>query len=85
MDYRKADRYSNILIIAALPAALLGYLTLWISGIALLLLAAGIYIKAKYWRCPHCGASLPWRTFTVPVHCMMCGEKLSDPPKDKPI
>jgi DNA-directed RNA polymerase subunit RPC12/RpoP len=86
MGYKKANMWSNVLIFAGLFCAFLAYVFTsagqYIAGIlALILMAAAFIIKYKYWRCPHCGCMLPWRTIATPTYCMQCGNKLDDPPE----
>lgn len=81
MNYKKAIMWSNILIVLAVAIAFLTYgfsgLAQWIiSGAAVLMLAAALVVKTRYWRCPYCKSMLPWMSFSTPEHCMHCGKRL---------
>ena len=81
MNYIKGNWYHTAILALALVLALLTYffsgiLQFVVCATSILVLAISIFLKAKYWRCPHCGHMLPWRTITIPVYCMQCGEKL---------
>ena len=44
----------------------------WLFLLPVVMAGYGLYVSARYWRCPRCGESLPTQC-TVPTHCRHCG------------
>ena len=70
-----------VVLIAALspPTTPANQLITWKNGWLFLLPAAmvgyGLYVSARWWRCPGCGLSLPTK-YAVPERCRRCGQAL---------
>ncbi|NCA80163.1 MAG: zinc ribbon domain-containing protein [Sphingobacteriia bacterium] len=83
MNIRKITNISEaLLIIGALSIFLLyavpegGILYGIIFLFSATSISVGIYLKFKYYRCPHCHSLLPLRTFSFPTFCPGCGKKI---------
>ena len=83
MDYKSAGKWGDAALISAVALSLCLYLFektgigFWIvSGLVFVLIIAGLFMKLRYYRCPHCGALLPLRTFIAPKFCPACGDAL---------
>lgn len=83
MNIRKITNVSEALMIIGALLAFLLYALPEVNiyyGIIILFsaaaIAAGMYLKFKYYRCPHCHSLLPLRTFSFPVYCPECGKKI---------
>ena len=46
-------------------------------GLAAVSMAVAVVVAFRFWRCPHCKASLGWKR-DVPRRCPNCGEKLEE-------
>jgi hypothetical protein len=49
--------------------------TVWLFLPSALMMAAGIYISLRHWRCRHCGWRLTTR-FPIPRGCPRCGRDI---------
>jgi ribosomal protein S27AE len=83
MNYKSAGKWGDISLIAAVALSLSLYLfeetgvVFWMmAALVFVLIAAGIFIKLRYYRCPRCGALLPMRTLIEPKFCPACGDAL---------
>lgn len=83
MDYKRANKLSNILMLAGIIVALLLYCFNVVNALfiitavaALALVITGVMVKYMFYRCPHCHTGLPLRTFSLPEYCPYCGERL---------
>lgn len=47
----------------------------WLFLLPVAMAAYGLYVSARYWRCPGCGQSLPTDS-AVPARCPRCGAAL---------
>lgn len=83
MDYRKAEKLSEALIIASVVVAFvlscavetnLLFYAILVASIALGV--GGVAVKIVFYRCPHCHQLLPFRTLSPPDYCWRCGKKL---------
>ncbi len=69
-----------VMLIAAMsPTTPANQLVTWANGWLFLLpggmVAYGVYVSMRYWRCPGCKLSLPTK-FPVPPQCRRCGTPL---------
>jgi hypothetical protein len=62
---------------------LLGWANAWLFLIPAALAGYGVYVSARYWRCPQCGLSLPTK-FPVWANCRRCGATLRGPGSERP-
>ena len=46
--------------------------TVWLFFPSVLMVAAGVYLSLRYWRCPYCGCPLSTR-YPIPRECPRCG------------
>ncbi len=53
----------------------IGWGNAWLFLFPLAMVAYGVYVSARYWRCPDCGWALPTKD-TIPVCCRRCGSRL---------
>jgi hypothetical protein len=69
------------LLTALYPGTPANQLVSWKNGWIFLLPAAmagfGVYVNARWWRCPQCRRPLPTKA-PVPEHCPRCRLKLRD-------
>ena len=69
------------LLTALYPDTPANQLVSWENGWIFLLPAAmagfGVYISARWWRCPQCRRPLATKS-PVPEHCPQCGMRLRD-------
>jgi hypothetical protein len=54
---------------------LVGWHNGWLFLFPLAMIAYGVYVSARYWRCPGCGNALPTKS-AVPARCRRCGALL---------
>lgn len=54
---------------------LIGWHNGWLFLLPIVMIGYGVYVSARYWRCPECGESLPTKS-AVWAHCRRCGCKL---------
>ena len=54
---------------------LTGWDNAWLFLLPVAMAGYGLYVSARYWRCPQCGQSLPTNA-PVPAHCRRCGSTL---------
>ena len=82
ITYRNVEKIFVILMISALavlysiilfPENQVWYLLAVMISASLFVL--GFVVKLRYWVCPHCRSSLPWRSI-CPNYCPHCGEKI---------
>lgn len=81
MDLRKSRKVCMVLSITGTSVALIGQIfkqpvvsnSLLFVGLGLIV--AGLVIIFKFWKCPHCGRSLPTRESDI-VYCPYCSKKL---------
>ena len=45
--------------------------TVWVFIPSAVMVAAGVYVSVRYWRCPHCGCPLPTK-YPIPRTCPRC-------------
>ena len=69
-----------VLALAAInPATPANQLLAWENGWVFLppagMVAYGLYVSVRYWRCPQCRLSLPTK-YPVPPRCRRCGNPL---------
>jgi hypothetical protein len=50
----------------------------WLFLLPVVMAGYGLYVSARYWRCPQCGAPLPTER-PVPACCKGCGAMLRGP------
>lgn len=83
MDYKKAGKISEVLLISSVVVAfvlsgivetnLLFYLILIAS---VFMLVGGIAVKIAFYRCPHCHQLLPFKALSPPDYCWRCGKRI---------
>ncbi|MPN06794.1 hypothetical protein SDC9_154051 [bioreactor metagenome] len=83
MNYKTAKRLSDFLAIISVAVAVLIYLLneneaafIGLGLLALAIVIAALVIRIKFYKCPHCAAKLPVKTFDSPERCPACGGKL---------
>ena len=68
---------------ASPPGTPANELVTWANGWLFLLpagmIAYGVYVSARWWRCPGCGLALPTK-YPVPMRCLRCATALRLPP-----
>lgn len=81
MNYIKCKKMIAFLVVIGcvvlLFALLRGSMALLLIGFALILIS--LPIKMLYWRCPHCGAPLPWSRLgkgAYSYRCNVCGNEI---------
>lgn len=55
-----------------------GWRNAWLFLLPVVMAGYGLYVSARYWRCPKCGMALP-TTKPVPPRCNECGATLRGP------
>src|SRR5690349_17560298 len=54
---------------------LIDWTNAWLFLLPAALVAYGVYVSMRYWRCPQCGQALPTKTAVWP-RCRHCGAAL---------
>ena len=57
---------------------LVGWHNGWLFLLPVAMVAYGVYVSARYWRCPQCGDPLPTKR-AIPAQCRQCGALLRGP------
>lgn len=58
---------------------LIGWTNAWLYLLPIAMVAYGMYISARYWRCPRCKQYLPTRSYQpVWTKCVRCGYTLRE-------